>query len=188
MPSRRHELLAFVIPRLRKAGELVDEPTERERVLRWHATLDRSLPTRAVPGFARRFSVVTEILSGPRGTFPSYVITPRHREPTRTLVYLHGGGYMAPISAFQVRYAARLAREVGARVVLPDYPLAPEHTWRDSFEPLVALTARWAEGPGGAVLVGDSSGGGYALALAEALRDRGHPRRRTSCCTLLGST
>ena len=23
-----------------------------------------------------------------------------------------------------------------ARVVLPDYPLAPEHTWRDSFEPL----------------------------------------------------
>ena len=176
MPSRRHELLAAVIPRLRKAGELVDEPAERDRVVRWHATLDRSLPIRAVPGFARRFSVVTESLTGPRGAFPSYVITPRHLEPTRTVVYLHGGGYMGPISTFQVRYAGRLARALGARVVLPDYPLAPEHTWRDSFEPLVALAGRWAEEPGGAVLAGDSSGGGYALALAEAMRDRGLPQ------------
>ena len=36
-------------------------------------------------------------------------------------------------SAWQVRYAARLADAIGARVVLPDYPLAPEHSWRDSF-------------------------------------------------------
>ena len=175
MPSRRHQLLASVIPRLRNAGELVDEPSEHARVVAWHATLDRSLPTRVVRGFARRFAVVTESLTGASGTFPSYVITPRHLEPTRTLVYLHGGGYIAPISAFQVRYATRLARALRARVVLPDYPLAPEHTWRDSFEPLVALAGRWAEEPGGAVLAGDSSGGGYALALAEALRDRGGP-------------
>ena len=33
-----------------------------------------------------------------------------------------------------------------------------------------------AESPEGVVLVGDSAGGGYALALAEALRDRGGPQ------------
>ena len=59
--------------------------------------------------------------------------------PARAVLYLHGGGYMAPISAWQVRYAARLAAELGARVVLPDYPLAPEHSWRDSHDDLVAL-------------------------------------------------
>ena len=39
-----------------------DEPTERARVERWHRSLDGALPTRAVPGFGRRFSVVTEEL------------------------------------------------------------------------------------------------------------------------------
>ena len=161
-------MLAAVVPRVRRARELVDEPTERARVMAWHATLDRSLPTRAVPRFERRFSVVTEQLEGPAGSFPSYVITPRAprdgRGPSRTLVYLHGGGFMGPIDQFQVRYAVRLAEATGSRVVLPDYPLAPEHTWRDSYDALVALTARWCEQPGGVVLAGDSAGGGYALA------------------------
>ncbi|HEX6151019.1 alpha/beta hydrolase [Nocardioides sp.] len=168
MPSRRHDLLAYVIPRVRKSRELDDEPTERARVERWHATLDRSLPTRLVPGFGRRFSVVTEELAG----FPVHVVTPRHRDPDRTLFYVHGGGFMAPIDPFQVRYVTRLATALDARVVLPDYPLAPEHTWRDSFEPLTDLVARLA-GQSRVTLAGDSAGGGYALALALALRDRG---------------
>jgi len=150
-----------------------DEPTERARVERWHRGLDRSLPTRAVPRFDRRFAVVTEELGEPGVTFPAYVVTPRDREPTRTLVYVHGGGFMAPMDPFHVRYATRLATALDARIVLPTYPLAPEHTWRDSFEPLASLVARWAGAPGGAVLAGDSAGGGYALALALALRDRG---------------
>jgi monoterpene epsilon-lactone hydrolase len=172
MPSRRHELLAWAVPRVRRSRELEDPDTEQERIERWHAGLDRSLPTRVVPRFARHFSVVEEETGG----FPTYVITPRHVEPTRTLFYVHGGGFMAPIDPFQVRYAARLARALGARVVMPDYPLAPEHTWRDSFACLTDLVARWAAEPGGVVLAGDSAGGGYALALAMALRDRGGPQ------------
>ena len=42
---------------------------------------------------------------------------------------------MAPIDAVHVRYAAPPRRCDGARIVMPDYPLAPEHTWRDSHEP-----------------------------------------------------
>jgi monoterpene epsilon-lactone hydrolase len=76
-----------------------------------------------------------------------------------------------------VRYATRLAAATGARVVMPDYPLAPEHTWRDSFEQMTGLAARWAALPGEPmVLAGDSAGGGYALALAQALRERGGPQ------------
>ncbi len=174
MPSRLHAVYARLVPRVRRAGEMVgDEPAERARVEEWHATLDRTLPTSAVPRFARKWSVVIEEVAG----FPTYVISPRHRVPTRTLFYLHGGGFMAPISAWQVRYVVRLADAIGARVVLPDYPLAPEHSWRDSFKPVADLAARWAAEPGGIVLAGDSSGGGYALAIALALRDR---RRRAA--------
>lgn len=169
MPSRRHELLARAVPRLRKSRDLDDVESERARVERWHAGLDRSLPTGLVPGFGRRFTLAEEDVGG----FPSYTITPHGVSPRRTVLFVHGGGYMAPIDPFHVRYVARLARALRARVVLPDYPLAPEHTWRDSFGPLTDLAQRWAKEPGGVVLAGDSAGGGYALALALALRDRG---------------
>lgn len=171
MPSRRHDLVAWALPRLRRSRELDSEPQERARVERWHATLDRSLPTRLVPRFGRRFAVVTEELAG----FPVHVITPRHLDPERTVLYLHGGGYMAPADPFHLVYVARLATTLRARIVLPDYPLAPEHTWRDSFAPLTDLAARWA-GDSRLTLLGDSAGGGYALALAMALRDRGGPQ------------
>lgn len=171
MPSRRHQVLARVVPAVRRSRELVDEPTERARVEAWHAGLDRSLPTRLVPRFARRFSVVTEEVAG----FPVHVVTPRHLDPVRTIVYLHGGGFMAPLDPFHLRYTTRLAHALDARVVLPDYPLAPAHTWRDSHQPLVDLTARWAT-EGRVTLAGDSAGGGYALALALSLRDRGGPQ------------
>lgn len=174
MPSRSHDLVARVVPKVRGSRELDTEPAERARVERWHAGLDRSFPTRLVPFFDRRFSVVTEELAG----FAVHVMTPRGVEPTRTVLHLHGGGYMAPTDAFHVRFLARLARDLGARVVVPDYPLAPEHTWRDSFGPLTDLAARWADPATGGrlTLTGDSAGGGYALALAQALRDRGGPQ------------
>jgi acetyl esterase/lipase len=168
MPSLRHQLLATVVPKVRKARELDDEPTERARVEAWHRTLDRTLPTRAVPGFARHWDVTVADLG-----FPSYVLTPRRRPVRRTLYYVHGGGFMAPIDAMHVRYATRLASRIGARVVLPDYPLAPEHTWADSHDALVADAARWTGEEGGAVMAGDSAGGGLALALALSMRDRG---------------
>jgi acetyl esterase/lipase len=172
-PSLRHQLLAWAVPRVRKSRDLDDVDRERARVERWHTDLDRGLPTRLVPRFDRRFLLTTDHSAG----FPTHVLTPRGTTPRRTVLYVHGGGYMAPIDPFHVRYAARLATALQARVVLPDYPLAPEHTWRDSFDPMTDLAARWAKDPAGPmVLAGDSAGGGYALALAVALRDRGGPQ------------
>lgn len=174
MPSRRHELLAYAVPRLRKSRDLDDVATERARIERWHASLIRDgLPTQVVPLFARRYAVVREDL--PAG-FPSYTLTSRRHPPTRTVVYLHGGGFVAPFDPFHVAYAARLASGLGARVVLPDYPLAPEHTWRDSHEAVVELVQRHLATGEDVVLAGDSAGGGLALAVALTVRDRGGPQ------------
>lgn len=168
MPSLRHQIVATAVPRVRKARELDSEPAERARIEAWHQRTPAALPTKAVRQFERRFSVVTEDIG-----FPSHVITPRHTEPTRTLFYVHGGGFVAGIDAAHLRHATRLAGRIGARVVMPDYPLAPEHTWRDSHDALVAQAARFADEPGGIVLAGDSAGGGLALAMAISMRDRG---------------
>ncbi len=168
MPSVMHEILANLVPRLRQPGELGTVEAERERLVRGHERQDRRLPTRVVPLFDRRFTVATSDLGG----FSAHEITQRGRTPRLTVLYVHGGGFTAPIDAFHVRYAARMARSLNARVVIPDYPLAPEHTWRDSHDALVAHAASLAAA-GPTVLAGDSAGGGLALAVALALRDAG---------------
>ena len=169
VPSALHQLYAVAVPRLRRASDLVDEPTERARILDLQREPTPGLPTRAVPGFARRYAVTEEDCGG----FPAYVLSPRRGPVERTVVHLHGGAFVAPIDAFHVRYAAALADALNARVVLPEYPLTPTHTWRDSHRQLVDLTARWSATPGGAVLLGDSAGGGLAVAVAQSLRDSG---------------
>lgn len=171
MPSLRHEVLARGVPALRKSRELDTPEAERARLERWHATLDRSFPTRVVPGFGRRFTHRVEHV-GDAVRFPVHAVARRGRAARRTVVYLHGGGYVAPIDPFHVRYAARLATALDARVLLPDYPLAPEHTWRDSHDTLVDLVAEARP----VLLAGDSAGGGLALAVAQSLRDRGLPQ------------
>ena len=170
MPSLRHELLAHVVPRLRKATDLDDVEQERARLECWHDTLDRALPTGGVPAFARRFELTTTT-----DPFPIHTVRRRGTTPRTTVYYLHGGGYTSPADGAHLRYALRLAAHLDAEVVLPDYPLAPEHTWRDSHRVLVddlgARTARQER----VVVVGDSAGGGLALALTMSLRDlRGH--------------
>lgn len=175
MPSRRHQLLAWAVPRVRRARDLGDPAAERARIERWHTTLTPGLPTRLVPGFDRRFTLETRTLTGSSGDFTSYVVTPRGVEPRVTLYWVHGGGFVAPLDPFHVRYVARLAGALGARVVLPEYPCAPEHTWRDSHEALAHDLARWT-GRGRVVLGGDSAGGGLALAIAQTVRDRGAPQ------------
>jgi acetyl esterase/lipase len=93
------------------------------------------------------------------------------------VLYLHGGGYVSGLDRFHWRYAARLAAHLGLRVVLPDYPLTPTHTWRDSLPPLVHLFERLAiESPQGVVLMGDSAGGGLAVALAQQVAGRSGPQ------------
>lgn len=136
MPSLLHELCAVVVPRLRGAGDLDSREAERRRVEVRHATpatTDRVLPTGMVPRFARRYEVDVRRLP-----FPVHTIRPRGRRPRTTVYYLHGGGYVAPADAVHVRWATRLADHLDAEVVLPDHPLAPGHTWRDSREALVA--------------------------------------------------
>ncbi len=97
----------------------------------------------------------------------------------RTLLYVHGGGYIACSPATHRPLAARLAREWSALAVVPDYRLAPEHPFPAGRDDVVA-TWRWmleqcGVDPAHAVWAGDSAGGGLVLAAALASADAGLP-------------
>jgi len=94
------------------------------------------------------------------------------------LLYLHGGAYVIGSAQGYRALAAELARAAGAVGYAIDYRLAPEHVFPAAVEDAViayrALLDRGIDAKR-IVIAGDSAGGGLALALLVALRDRGQP-------------
>lgn len=104
------------------------------------------------------------------------VLLPEAGPAARELVFVHGGGYAWGSPRTHRPLAARIGRAAGARVLLPTYRRAPEHPCPAGIEDVLAV---WSALPvdrrRSSVLVGDSAGGGLALAMAMLLRDRGEP-------------
>ena len=105
---------------------------------------------------------------------------------SRVVLYFHGGGYSLGSARSHRGLGKRIAFGARARVVLPDYRLAPEHAFPAAVEDAVAsyrgLLAKGVE-PQQIAVAGDSAGAGLALALLVSLRDTGAPL--PACAVLL---
>lgn len=108
------------------------------------------------------------------GGVPALRVTPEEPQDA-TVLYLHGGGHVAG-SAFGYRHlAGAIATAAHAAVLVVDYRLAPEHPHPAAVQD--AMNAYlWLLGtetaPGKIIVAGDSAGGGLAMSLLLALRDR----------------
>jgi epsilon-lactone hydrolase len=90
-----------------------------------------------------------------------------------TMLYLHGGGYVACTVVTHRPITAGFALR-GLRVFAPEYRMAPEHLFPAAVEDAVAVyRGLLDEGISNIVVAGDSAGGGLALAMMLALRDAG---------------
>jgi triacylglycerol lipase len=92
------------------------------------------------------------------------------------VVALHGGAYVAEASVFHWFTYSDLARETGATVVVPDYRLIPEGGTAAEAVPLTAdLIAKLVteHGAENVSVLGDSAGGGLAVAAVQELVQRG---------------
>jgi acetyl esterase/lipase len=86
------------------------------------------------------------------------------------ILYLHGGGYVLGSAQALTHFASQIAARAGADAFVPDYRLAPEHPFPAAIDDAVAAyRGLVAEGPEKIVVVGDSAGGGLALALLSIL-------------------
>jgi acetyl esterase/lipase len=111
------------------------------------------------------------------GVSADRVITPASR-PNRHVLYLHGGAYRLGAPSTYRHFTWRIASAAQARVMVIDYRLAPEHPFPAALEDAVSyycwLLAEGAD-PRQIAVIGDSAGGGLALALLLKLRDSGLP-------------
>ena len=130
---------------------------------RWLAAVTRvTLPARGVPHRRARFAgVPVEVVGEGRAA---------------TLLYLHGGGYVAGGPGTHRALTTRLARDLDATVVAVDYRLAPEAPCPAAIDDAIAVyrcLLKQGHDPARLAVAGDSAGGGLSLALLQHLRDGG---------------
>ena len=97
-------------------------------------------------------------------------------DKSRVFLLLHGGGYNAGSPRTHRKLAAMIGRATHARVLMPDYRLAPEHPFPAAVkDALLAYGWLLEQGfPEEKIIVGgDSAGGGLALSMLLALREAG---------------
>jgi epsilon-lactone hydrolase len=99
-----------------------------------------------------------------------FTVRPRGDGPVRgQLLYLHGGGYVNPPAFLHWWFIARLVKTLGLACTVPRYPLAPEHHC-DAGIAFAGEVYRQLVSDHGAekvLVMGDSAGGGLALAMLQ---------------------
>ncbi len=96
----------------------------------------------------------------------------------RTILFLHGGGYVIGSSNSHRGMVGHLCKAADAEAYVIDYRLAPEHPHPAAVDDAVAAYVALLDGgtaPSSIVISGDSAGGGLTVAALAAIRERGLP-------------
>ena len=97
---------------------------------------------------------------------------PAENDTKPVVLYLHGGAYVHNFTSQHWKAMAEWAKTTGCGIVAPNYPLLPLHTAAEAHPLMLWLYRDLLKGiPASRVLImGDSAGGGFTLALAQQIR------------------
>lgn len=113
-------------------------------------------------------------------SFPMEYLRPDNVVTGRVILQLHGGGYIGPMKNIYRKFAVCYSKmSLGGDVLTIDYRVAPDHPYPAALEDAVFAYQwlLWEKNyrPDQIVVVGDSAGGGLALALGLYLKDHRIP-------------
>ena len=153
---------------MQRAPELLPTMVQRYRGEPMHCDDMRIEDAREAPEAIREaHTVVDERIAGVDCTW----INPEDRA-NGLIVSLHGGRYIVGPGAAHWGWFSTLCRETGQAGLLIRYSRAPEATYPTALNEVLGAV-RTLDGPW--QIIGDSAGGGLALATAFSLRDAGEP-------------
>ena len=101
-----------------------------------------------------------------------FVLKPKAKRSDIQILYLHGGAYVQNFVKQHWTFLSFLVEHTNCTITAPDYPLAPMHTYLDAFEMVIPLYKEIVLQGNSAntILMGDSAGGGFALAMAQRMK------------------
>jgi epsilon-lactone hydrolase len=132
----------------------------------------------ATAGLLDRPAPGCRIVDAELGGLPTREFHPARTKPGRTVLYLHGGGFLMYPRRLYTGFLSRLANDLQTRVVVPDYRLAPEHPFPAAIDDcLHAYEALLDAGqdPGQLMIAGESAGANAALVTLQRARDASRP-------------
>ncbi len=94
------------------------------------------------------------------------------------IIFFHGGAYIFEATPGHWRLAEQIVNNSFCRMTLVDYPLAPEHNYQETFTAISSAYEKLTNHyPGdNFILMGDSAGGGLALAFTQKLIKEKHKK------------
>lgn len=120
------------------------------------------------------------------GGVPCLEVAAGERMSSGTLLYFHGGAYAVGSAADSVGLVSDISRRAGALAYTVEYRLAPEDPYPAAVDDALAayrgLVAAGVD-PASVAVVGESAGGGLAVALLLRIRDAHLPM--PTCAALL---
>ncbi len=102
----------------------------------------------------------------------------KNEKRNKLILYFHGGGYVEQPVAQHWQFLDKIALATDAEIIVPIYPKAPEYQYMESIERLLTIYQSQLSNTdaGNIIFMGDSAGGGLALALAEYLLESELPQ------------
>lgn len=122
--------------------------------------------------FEDSYAVETEKIEG-RKVF--IIKKDKETDSDSIILYLHGGSYMAELKQEHWLFFEGLLQDTNATLVVPDYPLTPKYNYKDVFTMMEPCYEKILENEQDKtwIVMGDSAGGGLALALLEKMGEKG---------------
>lgn len=98
----------------------------------------------------------------------------------QVIIFLCGGAYFLQPTADHWHFLVRLAEKTNAKVVAPQYALAPDHQFEEAYDQLLAAYNYLYErqSVNQITIMGDSAGGGLAAGFCEWLGEQDLPQPR----------
>lgn len=117
--------------------------------------------------------ILTDIKSEMFEGMQILVFNNKQKNTQKTIFYLHGGAYIH--QPLQAHYFAlqEFATKLDAKIIMPIYFKAPRFSYKDNYHIIVELYKKiLSQTPNEKIIfMGDSAGGGFALSLAQYLRN-----------------
>ncbi len=106
-------------------------------------------------------------------SIPVEFLIPEGADPSKVILYVHGGGYVSGSCNDHRGVVSKLAKNTGIKCLQYEYRLAPEHPFPAAVEDSLKVYG-WVLNSGyrseNIVVAGESAGGGLALALLLAIK------------------
>jgi acetyl esterase/lipase len=98
----------------------------------------------------------------------------KNTETQQYILYLHGGAFVHNITKYDWELLNMIVQYTGYGIIVPDYPLAPEHNYKEVYSMVAPIYQELLQhvGSESVVLMGFSAGGGLALSLAQYAKEK----------------